>query len=225
MTAFKIKICGITRAVDAIKSIEFGADAIGLNFYKRSLRSVSVEQARAITQELDGIEVVKVGVFVNASANEILEIASQVGLDEIQLHGDEEVGLLSEIEGLPVVRAIRCGERENQHIESEINRWSDAGIQKVLVDSAVVRANRDAEYGGTGETLAWGNISKIESNLPLILAGGLNPDNVAEAIRTVHPAAVDTASGVEGFPGKKDHSVLQRFVENALEAFQKFDNS
>ncbi len=224
MIEFKIKICGVTNRADALKAVEYGADAIGLNFYARSLRSVTIDQAVEIAQALRETSTKIVGVFVNHNPEKILEFVRVVNLDIIQLHGDETPDAIQQLNDRPVIRAIRCGDLDQQRIISQVQTWTSAGAQAVLVDSSPGKPKPD-EYGGTGETLSWEKIANIERKQPLILAGGLDPTNVATAIETVRPDAVDTASGVESFPGKKDDDLLKRFIENARSAFQKPGNS
>jgi phosphoribosylanthranilate isomerase len=215
---FKIKICGITNAQDAQTAIAQGADAIGLNFYARSLRNVTVSQATSIRNHLDQIANTAsrtiVGVFVNSSAADVNQIAREVPLDMIQLHGDESTDIMSQLETTMIIRAIRCGQRSSSEIREEISAWASAGASAVLLDAA-----SGANYGGTGETLDWGPVADIQSEIPIVLAGGLTPQNVAEAIRITGPAAVDVATGVESFPGKKDAGLIGQFVTEAQKAF------
>ena len=221
---FKIKICGITSVSDAVKSVELGADAIGLNFYSRSLRSVQQSQATEIAQSIPGEATQVVGVFVNESSQKILHIAKAVGLNAIQLHGDETPDIIDALKPFFVIRAIRCGNLDIKVVQQQVDAWISTGADAILLDSAPGNKKPD-EYGGTGETIAWDWIPDLERNRPLILAGGLNPTNVATAIQTVVPDCIDTASGVEGFPGKKDHQLLEQFIVSAKEAFQKIGNS
>jgi phosphoribosylanthranilate isomerase len=237
---FRIKICGVTDVDDARVVAGAGADAVGLNFYPKSPRYVTAEKARQIVGALPA-ELVKVGLFVNAPAEEVCRTFDQVGLDLIQLHGDEPPTFLGELGGRPVMRAFRYGLGELQSpkfldhdqlvtgtprvadaLESMGRYLSHCGRlgcmpRLVLVDSYV-----EGTYGGTGRVADWERLKGYPFGVPcppLVLAGGLTPENVAEAIRTVRPAAVDTASGVELSPGRKDPAAVEAFVRAARQAF------
>ena len=204
-----VKICGITNIEDALASVEFGADMIGLNFFEKSTRYVPPTLAKEIAAESTKT-VKRVGVFVNASIDHILEICSNVDLDAIQLHGDETLEYEADLRSrtnLETIKALRVGE--------------DFDVQELVnMDSTILLdAYRDGEYGGTGEVFDWGIASQVRTLVPrLILAGGLDADNVADAIRIVRPYAVDVASGVESSPGKKDAKKLEAFIRNAKNA-------
>lgn len=218
---FRIKICGITNVEDAIAAVDAGADAIGLNFYEKSPRCVQLAVAKQIAA---ATEIVRVGVFVNQSAEEMWQAWNASGLSFAQIHGDETPETLKPITemGIITVRRFSVTEtdpvgvllRDMEHFTSVIG-WMPQGM---LVDAAV-----PGEYGGTGAKADWHSLQGYERRLgagtDLILAGGLTPDNVAEAIRIVRPAAVDVASGVESSPGKKDSVKVQDFVAAASEAF------
>ena len=216
---FRIKICGITRPEDAQAAVQGGADAIGLNFYSRSSRYVFPEIAQEITVAVDPA-VLKIGVFVNSTAEQIDQIVQQVGLDAVQLHGDEPPELLGELDpNRPVVRARRLGPAGLVEIAEDLKRCQQHGRcpSAVLLDAAVA-----GQYGGTGEQLPWDQLREYKSCLrdtPLVLAGGLTPENVSEAIATVQPMAVDVASGVESFPGVKSSEKLRLFLQRAKSAF------
>ena len=214
---FKIKICGITESDDAVKAVEFGADAIGLNFYEKSRRFVSDEQATKILNAA-GDGVARVGVFVNAAADEI-ERRMALSLTHVQLHGDEDPELVGRLQAWPVIRAIRlAAERDDEQAidvaNAEIKRWTDAGVQAVLLDAAA-----PGQYGGTGTKLSWSLVSQLECSVPVILAGGLTAENVSQAIREASPHTVDVASCVESAAGKKDDQQMRSFIERAKEAF------
>lgn len=218
---FQIKICGITRPEDARQAAAAGADAIGLNFYPRSKRYVSPELAREIAAELPA-EVARVGVFVNATAEEIFDVADAVPLDWIQLHGDEPPGFLPQLAGRRVIRALRCGSEGITPLAEYLEYCEslEAPPAAVLVDALT----SDGEYGGTGVQAPWDLLAGSRTWLlgkPLILAGGLVPENVAEAIVHVRPLAVDTASGVESSPGIKDAARMREFVATARKAFEQ----
>jgi phosphoribosylanthranilate isomerase len=214
---FRIKICGITRPEDALAALAAGADAVGLNFYPQSARFVGQEQARRIAAAVPA-GVARVGVFVNAAADEILQTFDRTPLDLIQLHGDEPPELLCRLRDRPIVRVFRVGSGGLAAALEYLDRCRQLGAvpRVVLADAEAGRA-----YGGTGELADWsalGGYPAADWHPPLILAGGLTPENVAEAICSVRPAGVDTASGVESSPGVKDAELMKRFVEAARNA-------
>lgn len=200
MSAVRSKICGITRIEDALAAVEAGADAIGLVFYPPSPRAVSVLQARAIIAALPPF-VTTVGLFVNASRCELNETLEAVALDLLQFHGDETP---EDCEGYhrPFIKALRV--KPGDDIAAACRVYSKAS--GLLLDAYV-----PGVPGGTGETFDWG---LIPGNLPkpVILAGGLNPDNVAQAISRVQPYAVDVSGGVELYKGIKDHGKVRAFM-------------
>jgi len=215
---FQIKICGITRTADALAACEAGADAIGLNFYDRSSRYVARDVARSIAREI-GNRVLKVGVFVNATHDEIAVACDEVGLDAVQLHGDERPQLVRMLAPRPVIKAFRLGPEGL----APIGRWFDdclhagAAPRMVLLD-----AYQPGEYGGTGQTADWriaGTFGRTPGMPPWALAGGLTPANVSLAISEARPGAVDTAGGVEISPGIKDPRKIFEFVAAARAGF------
>ena len=214
---FRTKICGITNQGDATVAAESGADAIGLNFYATSLRSVTTDEAAAIHTPAN---VARVGVFVNHETDEINRIVDAANLDFVQLHGDEtpdRAAELGELKLIPVFR-IRAG-ADQADARSRIEKWTlndDLSIAAILLDAQVGKA-----YGGTGRQVDWGLAEAIVSacQVPLILAGGLNAENVGQSIEQVGPQGVDVASGVEALPGKKDPRLVRQFVSNAKIAF------
>ena len=217
---FEIKICGITNVDDALAAVDAGADAIGLNFYRGSKRCVDVDEARQIVDAI-GNRAEKIGVFVNQSADDIREICRDTGLHLIQLHGDEPPELLRLLnKDHDLIRARRLDERGLSAIVDDLQACSDlSGFfpDAILVDSAV-----SGQFGGTGLAVDWqllANYRELLGSTPLILAGGLVPANVGEAIRIVRPQAVDVASGVESTPGKKDTAKMRDFVDAAQAAF------
>lgn len=220
---FRVKICGITSVEDAGVVAEAGADAVGLNFYARSKRYVPIPRARAILDSLPA-GVVKVGLFVNAEAREVCETFDRLGLDLIQLHGDEPPSFLARLGGRPVVRAFRLAPSEG--LDAVGRYLAECREMECTPRMTLVDAYVEGAYGGTGQTADWQSLATYrqvgseEPVPPLVLAGGLTPDNVAEAIATVRPAAVDTASGVESAPGHKDRALVERFVERARHAFE-----
>ena len=215
---FQIKICGITSVKDARFASLAGADAVGLNFYSQSPRYLELATAEAI---LAGIPktVVKVGVFVNASADQMIATADQLGLDFIQLHGDEPPEVLGELAPRQVIRAFRCGDDGFTPIVSYLATCLTQGQVPAAV---LLDAHQPGEYGGTGQVIDWSSVAanrQILGTTPVILAGGLTPYNVGEAIHTARPDAVDAASGVESAPGIKDLLQLRAFCSTAKKAF------
>ena len=197
-----VKICGLTSLQDARMSVDAGADAIGLNFWPKSVRRCDEAIARSIADAVRGQALI-VGVFVDASRDEILRIRDAVGLECVQLHGDESPELLSEF--LPhAYKALRV---RGPEIGQEVARFAG---EHVLLDAYV-----KGMPGGTGERFDWALAEGIARTRKLTLAGGLTPDNVADAVRAVRPYCVDTASGVESAPGVKDAVLVARFVSNA----------
>jgi phosphoribosylanthranilate isomerase len=217
---FRVKICGITSARDAAAAAEAGADAVGLNFYRGSKRYVELDRAKEIVAAIPQ-GVTKVGVFVNADVSLIRTMQPALDLDMVQLHGDEPPEFLRELieEGVPtpVMRAFACGaDHSLAGVADYLARANDLGCppRLVLLDAAV-----PGQQGGTGVTCDWSTAAayhQLPVAPPLVLAGGLTPDNVAAAIAAVQPAAVDVASGVESSPGCKDAQLMRRFVAGAL---------
>jgi len=220
---FRVKICGITTATDAAMAVSFGADAIGINFYRGSRRYVPPDEAAPIIAALRG-KASAVGVFVNESPEVIEEICRTLGIGMVQLSGREPASLASR---LPFrrIKAVHLGE------ESELRSLRDYPCESFLLDAYV-----PGEYGGTGVALPWDRIAALweESDppggggagqrKPWILAGGLTPENVRTAIHLARPDGVDVASGVETLPGKKDPMKLKLFIKYAkkeLEAESK----
>ncbi|AGA87102.1 MAG: phosphoribosylanthranilate isomerase [Gammaproteobacteria bacterium HGW-Gammaproteobacteria-9] len=206
MPVVRSKICGITRVEDALAAAHAGADAIGLVFYSKSPRAVSVQQAREIIAALPPF-VTTVGLFVNASRCEINEILDAVALDALQFHGDETP---AQCEGFhrPWFKALRVGGDED--VAGQVARYVNAS--GILLDTFVAGVP-----GGTGERFDW---SLIPPGLtkPLILAGGLTAENVQQAIAEVRPYAVDVSGGVEASKGIKDAAKVQAFVERVRSA-------
>lgn len=237
MSLFKIKICGIRFEADLLAALDAGADAIGLNFYSPSVRSVSIEQASALAKAIVDRETSwtgkTVGVFVNHSASAIAESVHAANLNVIQLHGDERPEFLAEIqrelkhrsldECTPIIRAVRVakdldGNAGTSELQAEVLRWKDAGAVMVLLDAAV-----PGSFGGTGDRLDWNALAGVSFDLPFALAGGLNAHNVAEAISIATPDAVDVASGVENATHGKDTDSMVHFVARAKAAFAELD--
>jgi len=197
----RVKICGITRPEDGREAARLGADAIGLVFYPPSPRAVTPERAAAIVRELPPF-VTTVGLFVNADAETIAAAVATAGLDLLQFHGDESpadcVG-----HGRPWIKALRMA--PGLDVAAAARRY--AGARGILLD-----AYRPGMPGGTGETFDWERIP-ADLDLPLILAGGLDPANVGEAVRRVRPWAVDVSGGVEAQKGIKDATKMAAFID------------
>ena len=204
----RVKICGITRAQDARLAEKFGAWALGFNFYKQSPRSISPADAWNIRRKLE-LTTEAVGVFVNWKPEVIITLVHALELTAVQLHGDESPKQVAYCEDdLPVFKAFRVGPRFSM---SEFRRFRRASA--FLLDAAV----RD-QFGGTGKSFDWSIARRAAKSHRVILAGGLTPENIAEAIITVRPYAVDVASGVESSPGKKDPGKLRAFFAEVTRA-------
>jgi phosphoribosylanthranilate isomerase len=216
---FHIKICGVRRAEDVPHIAAAGADAVGLNFYAGSKRCLAPNEAESLAAAVPN-GVARVGVFVNATTSEMLAAAKQYHLDYLQLHGDELPAQLAELQVLPVIKAFRFGDDGWTPIEDYLGECRRRGATPlaVLVDAP----GADGNYGGTGTPANWQALAGWRShiNLPLILAGGLTPANVAEAIGLVRPTAIDTASGVEAADGFKDAALTRDFVAAARSALR-----
>lgn len=200
-----VKICGITRVVDAELSADAGADAIGLNFVPSSPRYVGTEQAREIADAVRG-RVTLVGVVADLDAAEMRGLRERLGLDLLQLHGDESPELLEAV--LPAAyKALRIGS------PADVQHAGRYAGDRLLVDARV-----EGTLGGSGESFDWSLVAELSARRRLILAGGLDPANVARAIQTVRPWGVDVASGVEQAPRVKDADALRGFIEGARRA-------
>ena len=219
----RIKICGITRPADARLAVQAGADAIGLNFYAPSPRSLTLEQAQEICQQLED-NVQRVGVFVNHSEDAIRLHVEELQLDLVQLHGDEPAELIQALQPLDVIKACRC---RNPGLDDARQLLAECREREALPAAMLLDAHVPGEYGGTGQVLEWQQFGHLDGALdgcPLILSGGLTADNVATAIEQARPRAVDTASGVESEPGLKDADLLARFIDEAQAAFSELSS-
>ena len=206
-----VKICGITSAEDARLAVAAGADALGFVFWPMSPRKVDPARAAAIARELPPF-VLRVGVFVDTPRAEMARIADAVGLDLLQLHGDEPPEALA---GLPrrAIKAVRVGKG---FAADEATRYAGCAAG-LLVDTRM--PGETQLPGGTGVPFDWSLVKGLAERVPfLVLAGGLGPANVAEAVRAVAPHAVDVSSGVETLPGRKDPAKVRAFVEAARAA-------
>ena len=203
-----IKVCGITNLEDALAAVEAGADALGFNFYRRSPRYIAPDVARRITEQLPST-VMKVGVFVNESEpDEVARIADSAGLTAVQLHGDESPEYCSQLRDRFTIKAVRARDDFEPQVVREYE--TDA----ILLDAYATDAR-----GGTGLLVDWEMARRVRELVPqLFLAGGLSPENVAEAIAAIDPYAVDACSSLETVPGKKDMKRLHAFIAAARRA-------
>jgi phosphoribosylanthranilate isomerase len=211
----RVKICGITNIKDARAACEAGVDAIGLNFYPPSPRALSVEKAIEVRAAIpSGVQVF--GVFVNADTEKVMEIFRSVGLDALQLHGEESPAMVAQLaQKTSVFKALRVGP---DFSAVTLEEYQD--VSGFLFDSADPGLG---QYGGTGRLADWGVAQQAARTYRVILAGGLNAENVAAAILQVRPYGVDVASGVEASPGAKDHAQLREFVREARRADQELN--
>jgi phosphoribosylanthranilate isomerase len=214
---FRIKVCGVTSPGDAALAVEAGADAVGINFFRESIRYVPPTLAAPIVEAV-GKRATAVAVFVNETPERIAAVCGELGIGVVQLSGREPADSAARIR-YPVIKAV--------HVEGGfgLESFRDYSCSAFLIDAAV-----PGKYGGTGHTLDWEALERTfggpfvrvgigGSGRPWLLAGGLTPENVAEAIRTARPFGVDVASGVEAAPGKKDPGKVKSFVDNAREGF------
>jgi phosphoribosylanthranilate isomerase len=212
---FRIKICGIVDQRDYQLAVQLGADAVGFNFYAGSPRYIAPEEVGAWSHPSQG-KALRVGVFVDADPSWVAQVAKTAKLDRIQLHGSERPEDWVDWSGPPRMKAIGWrGDPDVACAES----WVASGVSGLLVD-----AYAPVEKGGTGRIARWDLLvprPRSFGSTPMILAGGLRPGNVAEAIEAVQPDAVDTASGVETAPGKKDPAKLAAFIQEAIAAFAR----
>jgi phosphoribosylanthranilate isomerase len=203
----RVKICGITRSQDADAVMAAGADALGLNFVEQSPRRLAIEAARPIAAQVRGA-LIRVGLFVDPTTEQVARVLDAVELDALQFHGDEPAGFCRSF-GLPFMKAIRV--RRTLDMEALEQEFAEACC--LLLDAYV-----EGVSGGTGHRFDW-DLWPRQSRLPLVLAGGLTPENVAEAVRRVQPWAVDVAGGVEGaVKGEKDPDRIRRFVAEVKRA-------
>ncbi len=201
----RVKICGVTRKQDALAAVRAGADAVGFQFFAQSARYVTPERATEIRRPMPPFVAV-VGVFVNAGRDEILRTVQRVRLDYIQLHGDESPEFVRALSDLAVgtIKTVRVGRQEDLK-----------GLDRYTVEAILLDAKVGKLYGGTGQTFDWSLVHGLRASVPVILAGGLRPENVADAIRVTNPRAVDVCSGVESAPGVKSSDKIRAFVQEA----------
>ena len=204
----KVKICGITSLEDALHACYSGADAVGFIIYPKSKRFIKAKEVRKITSQLPPF-LTKVGVFVNEDPRDVLEILSYAHLDFAQLHGDETPQECEYIGANRVIKVFRL--RTEEDVE-KIRPYAGK-VRAILLDTYDSKV-----YGGTGKPFNWELAIKVKEEfpeIPLILSGGLNPENVKRAVETVRPYAVDVSSGVEAEPGVKEREKVEAFVKRA----------
>ena len=195
----RVKICGITNIEDALMAVEAGADALGFVFFKDSPRCITPENAAAVIRRLPPF-VQTVGLFVNEDLDVVNATADRCGLDLVQLHGEESPEYCAAVKRR-IIKAFRVKDAA-----------SVDGITSYPVAACLLDAWSPAAHGGTGTTFNWEIAARAAASHCIILAGGLTPENVAEAIAVVKPYAVDVSSGVESAPGRKDASLVQSFI-------------
>ena len=204
----KVKVCGITRLEDALSACSFGADAVGFILYPKSKRFIKPKEVRKITSQLPPF-ISKVGVFVNEDPRDVLEILSYAHLDFAQLHGDETPEECDYVGAHRVIKVFRLKNGDEvEKIEPYVGK-----VRAILLDTYDSKV-----YGGTGRPFNWEIAVKVRETfpeIPVILSGGLRPENVKRAVETVNPYAVDVSSGVEREPGVKDPEKVEQFIRNA----------
>jgi phosphoribosylanthranilate isomerase len=201
-----VKICGITNLEDALVAVEAGADALGFIFYEKSPRYVTPDIAGAIIRQLPP-HITRVGVFVNAPADRVWDTANRCGLSLLQFHGDEPPEFCLQF-ALMSMKAFRV---RDESVFDDLRRYP--------TDAWLLDAYSPAGLGGTGETFNWDlAVRANQLGRPIFLAGGLTPENVAEAVARVRPFGVDVSSGVEAAPGRKDHAKVRAFIQAAKRA-------
>jgi phosphoribosylanthranilate isomerase len=200
-----IKICGMTREADAVLAIELGAHAIGMLFYEKSPRFVTIRQAQAIAKAVPS-RGLKVGLFVDADSNTVWEVLDAVALDILQFHGSETAAYCASF-GLPYWKALRAKDADS---------LAGLAAQYTEADGILLDTWHPTMAGGTGETFDWSILDGLCITKHLILAGGLNPGNVRSAVDQVQPWAVDVCSGVEDSPGIKSKQLMQKFINEVI---------
>lgn len=207
----RIKMCGTTNLNDAKTAIDCGVDGLGFIFFPKSPRNVTPDTAKEIIRRLPPF-VDLVGVFVDEELTEVEEIVHYCGLNHVQLHGKESVdycdSLRQKLPTCKILKAFRIGERADNSIFTPYND---------VVDGILLDTYAKGQEGGTGHTFPWTVLDGIEFKLPIILAGGLTPDNVKDAVQQVGPFAIDINSGVELEPGRKDHAALELLIKRVRE--------
>jgi phosphoribosylanthranilate isomerase len=202
----KVKICGITNAADGVAAAAAGADMVGLMFYEKSPRHITMDTAKEIARQLN-LFVVKVGVFVNPPEDLVLRAIGECGVTLLQFHGDEPPEFCTQF-GVMSMKTVRVRDASSLQTLSAYD-----------TDAWLLDAHRADKLGGTGETFNWDlALEAKKSGKPIFLAGGLTPENVGEAVRRVQPFGVDVSSGVESSPGRKDPAKVKAFITAAKTA-------
>ena len=208
-TSTRVKICGITNLDDAEMAVELGAWTLGMIFYEGSPRRCSLAEAQRIVARLRR-RVELCGVFVNAPLEQVVQTSEELGLSMLQFHGDEGPSYCAEATRRNGARVIKAAQVSGPGDVRDLERFH---VDFHLLDARPTAAERRGLRGGTGETFDWTLLRARRSKVPLIVSGGLKASNVAEAIAVAHPYAVDTASGTEVAPGRKDPGELQAFFD------------
>jgi phosphoribosylanthranilate isomerase len=219
MARTRVKICGVMRPQDAAAAARLGADAIGIVFYERAKRCVSLDRAREILAVLPPF-VTPVGLFCDESPQKILDVAAELNLRHVQLQGDESADEVAELPGLRVIKAIRVS---RETISNELKHWRERIVALKLnhLIGFVLETANTGVPGGSGIANDWGRVKELQSrgefeNLPrLIAAGGLTPQTVADVVRDIRPWAVDVSSGVEESFGEKSEQKIRDFIRAA----------
>jgi phosphoribosylanthranilate isomerase len=200
LTRVKVKVCGVRHVEEAEAALDGGADALGFNFWPKSPRYIAPHAALEVISKLPPVAST-VGVFVNEEVNFIIDVASELRLSAVQLHGDESPEFCAALGSIKTIKAIRVGQ------DFDLGVIRSYPVSMVLLDS-----NIRGSYGGTGQRFDWRIAIEAKRFARIILAGGLNTENVWEAITHVRPAAIDVCSGVEAEPGRKDFDKLRSFL-------------
>ncbi|QQE11381.1 phosphoribosylanthranilate isomerase [Planctomycetota bacterium] len=227
MSRTRIKICGITDEETALVAVEAGADAIGLVFVEKSPRNIDVPTAKKIVKALPPL-VEPIGLFVDEAPEHVRHIAQQVGLRTVQLHGRETIEYVTSLDDLHILKAVTFSSSPDK-TDAIIDEWKNPPRHLVgLLWDAAPNGDNSGLLGGTGQAFDWDALAELQAHgnlehLPkLILAGGLTPENVGEAIATIKPYAVDVSSGVESSRGIKDHELIKQFCIHAQKADAQF---
>lgn len=202
----RIKMCGMMRARDVAEAGRLGVDAVGVVLHAQARRRITLEVAAEVLAAAPPW-VARVGVFVNAPLEFVQQSAALLRLDVVQLHGEEDDDYLRRLSPTPVIRVVRVGVRSDF---STVSRRQPANVRMLLLDSANGGSGMENDFAGIAEARQGG---RLETNLPIALAGGLHPGNVGQVVRLVRPYAVDVSSGIEATVGEKDAGIMQRFVE------------
>jgi len=210
MNRVRVKICGIRSLEEGLTAVEGGADALGFNLWPQSPRYVNPESAREIVAAI-GPFVTCVGVFVNEDAGRVHELALDIGLGAVQLHGDESPEYCAGLDSVKIIKAIRVGPG-----------FDPAMLKSYPVSAILLDSKIKGSYGGTGRRFDWRYAIEARHYSPIILSGGINEENVAEAIEEVRPLAIDVCSGVEAEPGRKDLAKLRSFLASVDRANGSF---